>query len=170
MEITFDAIISVVGMLLGGGCGAFFTWRWQRKKAKAEAEEAEVDMAQKVQETYERILQAKDKEVEDNHRLIGELRMDRDHYKHDRNELREQVAHMQDDIFEMKKEIARHGRMVETMRPFMCYDTKCKKRMRHPTPDPSPCGEGESPTTPSPSSPEEGTPLLQPLPVRRGEK
>ena len=38
MEITFDSIIGILGLLLGGGAGGFFTWRWQRKKAKAEAE------------------------------------------------------------------------------------------------------------------------------------
>ena len=130
MEITLEAIISLIGLFVGGGGGAFFMWKYQKRKAKAEAEEAEVDMAQKVQETYERILQAKDKEVEDNHRLIGELRMDRDHYKNDRNELREQVGHMQDEILYMKREIARNGRMVESLRPFMCGDLSCKMRQR----------------------------------------
>ena len=130
MEITLEAIISLIGLFVGGGGGAFFMWKYQKRKAKAEAEEAEVDMAQKVQETYERILQAKDKEVEDNHRLIGELRMDRDHYKNDRNELREQVGRMQDEILYMKREIARNGRMVEGLRPFMCGDLSCKMRQR----------------------------------------
>ena len=53
---------------LGGGAGGFFTWRWQREKAKAEAKEkeaeaksAEVDMAQKVQDTYQQILDDKQK-------------------------------------------------------------------------------------------------------------
>ena len=39
MEITFDSIIGILGLLLGGGAGGFFTWRWQREKAKAEAKE-----------------------------------------------------------------------------------------------------------------------------------
>ena len=37
MEITLDTLINLLGLLLGGGCGAFFTWRWQRRKAAAEA-------------------------------------------------------------------------------------------------------------------------------------
>ena len=36
MEITLEAIISFIGLFVGGGAGAFFTWRWQKKKAKAE--------------------------------------------------------------------------------------------------------------------------------------
>lgn len=130
MEITLEAIISLIGLFIGGGGGAFFMWRYQRKKAKAEAQEAEVDMAQKVQETYQRMLADKNNEVEDNHRLIAELRMDRDHYKSDRNELREQVGKMQDEILDMKREIARNGRMVEGLRPFMCGDLSCKLRQR----------------------------------------
>jgi hypothetical protein len=44
MEITLEAIISFIGLFVGGGAGAFFTWRYQRKKAKAEAEQAETDV------------------------------------------------------------------------------------------------------------------------------
>ena len=72
MEITVDTLINLAGLLLGGGCGAFFTWKWQRKKAQAEAKEkeaeaksAEIDMAQKVQDTYQQMLKDKDEEVQD---------------------------------------------------------------------------------------------------------
>ena len=85
MEISLDTLINIGTLLLGGGGGAFFTWRWQRARAKAEAKEkeaeaksAEVDMAQKVQDTYQQMLEDKQKEVDDNHRLIAELREDRD--------------------------------------------------------------------------------------------
>ena len=37
MEITLDTLINLLGLLLGGGCGAFFTWRGRRRKAAAEA-------------------------------------------------------------------------------------------------------------------------------------
>ena len=52
MEITLDAIISLVGLFVGGGGGAFFTWRYMRRKAKAEAVQAEVDAAKDKQEYY----------------------------------------------------------------------------------------------------------------------
>lgn len=138
MEITFDSIIGIIGLLLGGGCGGFFTWRWQRARAKAEAKEkeaeaksAEVDMAQKVQDTYQQMLEDKQKEVDDNHRLISELREDRDHYKQDRNELREQLDKLVNDFYKFKREtederqkmksdIARNTRIAESSRPFMC--------------------------------------------------
>ena len=96
MEITLETIISGLAWLFGGsGLGWFITWRWQKAKAKAEAKQAEaeakqkeadaktaeIEMAQKIQDTYQEMLEDKNKEVEDNHRLIAELREDRDHYK-----------------------------------------------------------------------------------------
>lgn len=129
MEITFDTILSILGLFIGGGGGAFFTWRYMRRKAKAEAQTEEVNMAKAVQDTYQEMLEDKNKEVEDNRRLITELREDRDHYKRDRNELRDRVGKMEDTVLELKREVARNGRMVESMRPFLCFDQKCKKRV-----------------------------------------
>ena len=131
MEITLDAIISLVGLFVGGGGGAFFTWRYMRRKAKAEALEAEeeakaakVDVVQKVQDTYQQI--------------IADTMADRDHYKQERDELRGELEKLtrqfnqfksdnERDKLEMKRDIARNGRMVECMRPFLCvFATKCK--------------------------------------------
>ena len=138
MEITLEAIISFIGLFLGGGGGAFFTWRWMNRRARAEAKEkeaeaksAEVDMAQKVQDTYQEMLEDKNKEVEDNHRLIAELRQDRDHYKQGYMEMRDEVDKLTKDFYEfkrdtmnerekMKSDIARNTRIAESSRPFMC--------------------------------------------------
>lgn len=148
MEITIDSIIGILGLLFGGGAlGGIFTWRWQRAKAKAEAKEkeaeaksAEVDMAQKVQDTYQEMLEYKQKEVEDNHRLIAELREDRDHYKQGYVEFRDQVEKLQKDFSkfrtetedertQMKRDIARNGRQLECLRPFLCGREGCAIRV-----------------------------------------
>ena len=140
MEITFDSIIGILGLLLGGGAGGFFTWRWQRAKAKAEAKTAEVDMAQKVQDTYQQILDDKQKEVDDNHRLIAELREDRDHYKQGYVEFRDQLDKLQKEFrdfrneteeqrTQMKRDIARNGRQLECLRPFLCGREDCALRV-----------------------------------------
>ena len=139
MEITLDSIIGILGLLFGGGAlGGIFTWRWQRARAKAEAKEkeaeaksAEVEMAQKVQDTYQEMLEDKNKEVEDNHRLIAELREDRDHYKKGYVEMRDEVEKLSKDFYDfkrdtenerqkMKSDIARNTRIAESSRPFMC--------------------------------------------------
>ena len=120
--------------------GGIFTWRWQRKKAKAEAKSAEVDMAQKVQDTYQQILDDKQKEVDDNHRLIKELREDRDHYKQGYVEFRDQVDKLQKEFRDfrnetekerekMKRGIARNGRQLECLRPFLCGREGCAIRV-----------------------------------------
>ena len=148
MEITLDSIIGILGLLFGGGAvGGIFTWRWQRARAKAEAKEkeaeaksAEVDMAQKVQDTYQQILDDKQKEVEDNHRLIAELREDRDHYKQGYVEFRDQLDKLQkefrdfrneteDQRAQMKRDIARNGRQLECLRPFLCGRENCAIRV-----------------------------------------
>lgn len=176
MEITLDAIISIITLFLGGGGGAFFTWRYMRRKARAEAEEAEataksaeIDMAQKVQDTYQQILEDKQKEVDDNHRLIDELRQDRDHYKKDRDELRNELEKLarqflefkmdnETKMLQMRRDIARNGRMVECMRPFLCgIAAECLNRVPVTI---SPAGDVEKTTRPrsqkKPSEPVEG--------------
>jgi hypothetical protein len=130
MEITIDSIISIFGLFLGGGGGAFFTWRYMRRKAKAEAQTEEVNMAKAVQDTYQEMLDDKNKEVADNQRLIAELREDRDHYKQGYIEMRNRQDKTEEMVRDLQMQVARNGRMVEAMRPFLCFDTKCKKRQR----------------------------------------
>ena len=117
MEITLDAIISLIGLFLGGG--AFFTGICGRK---AEAQQAEVDTAKDKQEYYQR--------------MIDDVAKDRD-YKQERDEVRERMDKMASlvyglmeadkDRMDMKMEIARLGRKVE-LAPFMCGDLQCKLR------------------------------------------
>ena len=127
MEITLDTLISIAGLLLGGGGGAFFTWRYMRRKAKAEAMTAEVEAAKDKQEYYRGI--------------IDDVAKDRDYYKQERDEVRERMDKMahtfmdwrmeaDKDRMDMKMQIAKLGRKVEVMAPFMCGDLQCKLRKR----------------------------------------
>ena len=141
MEITLDAIISLIGLFVGGGAGAFFTWKYQRKKAKAEAVTAEVDAAKDMQDMYQQMLEDAKRDREDRREQVEELRADRDHYKQERNELREKMEQLtrsfmdwrleaDNDRSKMKMDIAKLGRKVETMVPFMCGNLACKERQR----------------------------------------
>ena len=128
MEITLDSIIGIIGLLLGGGTiGSIFTWRWQRAKAKAEAQQAEVDAAKDKQEYYRGI--------------IDDVAKDRDYYEQERDEVRERMDKMahsfmdwrleaDKDRMDMKMQIAKLGRKVEAMAPFLCGDLQCKLRKR----------------------------------------
>ena len=131
MEFSFDSVMSVVGLLIGGsGLGGFCVWKWQRRKAKAEAQTVEVNMAKEVQDIYQQALKDKDDEMEDKNRIITELRQDRDHFRQDRNELRDRLDKMEEKVRDLQHDVARNGRVVEAMRPFMCADLGCKLRKR----------------------------------------
>ena len=146
MEITLEGIVALITLFIGGsGIGGLVTWRWLKMKAKAEADQAaaeakqkeaeakaaEVAIAQKIQDTYQEMLEDKNKEVEDNHRLIAELREDRDHYKKGYVEMRDDMEKLSKDFYDfkqstikerekMKSDIARNTRIAESSRPFMC--------------------------------------------------
>ena len=109
MEITLEAIISFIGLFISGGAGAFFTWRWQQKKAKAEAEKEEQGYYQQ---------------------MMKDIAQDRDYYKQERNEMRQTIKSYDERIDTLERAVARNGRMVEAMRPFMCADLTCKLRKR----------------------------------------
>lgn len=152
MEITLEAIISFIGLFVGGGAGAFFTWRYQRKKAKAEAVQAEVDAEKDKQDYYQQLL-------EDYKAHHEELRSEREHYKSERNELREKIGKMDEEVRAMKRlwldkeletdrKIAMLGRKVEVMRPFLCGNLTCHSRLTMSIPsgeaDTEKVKEGES--------------------------
>jgi hypothetical protein len=139
MEITLDSILSLLGLFVGGGGGAFFTWRFMRRKAKAEAVTAEVDAAKDMQDMYQQMLEDAKRDREDRREQVDELRKDRDHYKQERDELRDKMEQLtrsfmdwrieaDNDRSKMKMDIAKLGRKVETMFPFMCGDLSCKLR------------------------------------------
>ena len=109
MEITFDTLINVLSLLLGGGGGAFFVWRWQRKKAQAEANKEEQDYYQQ---------------------MMKDIAADRDYYKQERNDYRQTIKSYDERIDDLERKVARNGRIVESLRPFICTDLKCKLRHR----------------------------------------
>lgn len=109
MELNIEAVISLLGLFIGGGGGAFFMWKWQSRKAKAEAEKEEQGYYQQMMEDIAR---------------------DRDYYKQERDEYRRTIKDYDARIDQLERAVARNGRMVEAMRPFMCADLSCKLRKR----------------------------------------
>ena len=161
MEITLEAIISLIGLFLGGtGIGGFFYWRQSKRKAEAEAklaeaeaklkeaevEKAKIEAAKERQDYYQQLAKDLAEDREYRKRQNDELRQERDHYKNERNEYREQLSKLtdefrdfrrksEDDMDALKRTQARQGRMIEAMRPFMCGDLKCPNRQRVTTLD-----------------------------------
>ena len=161
MEITLEAIISLITLLVGGGgvCGFFF-WRQMKRTKEAEAKQAEAEAKLKEaearkaeieadkerQDYYQQLAKDLAEDREDRKRQNGELRQERDHYKSERNEYRDMLSardeefrkfrvKTEEDLDALRRNQARQGRMIEAMRPFMCGDLKCLNRQRVTTLD-----------------------------------
>ena len=161
MEISLEAIISLIGLFIGGGSiGGFLFWKQTKKKAIAEAKlaeaeaklkeaevkKAEIEADKERQDYYQQLAKDLAEDREDRKRQNDELRQERDHYKSERNEYREQLSKLaeefrayrrqnEEDIDSLKRTQARQGRQMEAMRPFMCGDLSCKTRQRVTTLD-----------------------------------
>jgi len=150
MDISFDTIASILGILLSGGGGAFFTWRWQRKKAKAEAKNAEAEaerakfeamqanatLTKEIQESYQRLtedlkanLDTQQEDNEEQKQYIKELKEDRRHLREERDDLRKRQDKTDNDVRDLKNRVARYGRILECMRPLLCGREGCAIRV-----------------------------------------
>ena len=123
MEITLDTILNIGGWLFGGGAlGGLLTWRFTRRKAKADAisaeAEAEAEKAKAEQERQNYYQQ-----------IIDDIAKDRDYYKQERDELRGRLDSMAATIRDLQMEVAKNGRKLECLRPFLCGRSGCKDRI-----------------------------------------
>lgn len=129
MEITLDSIIGIISLLVGGGAGGFFTWRWQRSKAKAEAKTAEADAAKELQDVYQQLISDIKTDREEQKQYIGELKEDRRHLRQDRDNLRKRQDELEEQVRVLQREVARNGRQLECLRPWMCGREGCALRV-----------------------------------------
>ena len=129
MEISIETIISVLSLFMGGGCGAFFTWRYQRRKAKAEAIDSEATATEKVQDVYQQLITDIKADRDEQKAYIQELKEDRRHLREDRDDLRKRQDQLEEQVRTLQKEVARNGRMVECLRPLLCGRRNCPDRL-----------------------------------------
>ena len=141
MEITLEAIISFIGLFVGGGAGAFFTWRYQKKKAKAEAETAEIDAAKEMQGLYKQMLNDANEYLEDARSKVDGLRQERDHYKTERDNQQKEIDKLTKFYYELKTEsenersklridISRLESRIRAIIPLTCTVPDCKLRQK----------------------------------------
>jgi hypothetical protein len=165
--LSIDNIVTLLGILLGGGGGAFFTWRYQRKKAKSEAKTAEAEaekakfeamqanatLTKEIQDSYQRLtedlkanLDTQQEYNEEQKQYIKELKEDRRHLREERDDLRKRQDKTDNDVRDLQMKVARYGRILECMRPFLCGREGCAIRVPVII---SPEGEVESTLRPS---------------------
>lgn len=136
MEISLEAIISIIGLFVGGSGGAFFTWRYAKKKAAAEAKEAE-SIAEKAKFEAVQASIAATKEVQDSYQqMIADMKENIDYQKEDRrtlrqerDELRARLDALESTVRQLRMDVARNGNMVRSLRPFLCGREKCPNRI-----------------------------------------
>lgn len=158
MDISFDTIASILGLLLGGGSiGTLLTWRYQRKKAQAEAKQAQAEakkaeaeaekakyeatqantqLIKDIQGSYQQLaadlkanLDTQQEYNEEQKQYISELKEDRRHLREERDELRGRQDKLEQTVRDLQFEVARNSRMVAFMRPFLCGREGCAIRM-----------------------------------------
>ena len=131
MNLDLSDIISIIGLLAGGGgVGFFMSWRYTRRKEKAEADVAETTAAKEIQDMYQQALTDMKADREEQRQYICELKDDRRHLRQERDELRKRIDKTDEMVHDLQREVARNGRMVESLRPFICMNTQCKERVQ----------------------------------------
>ena len=137
-----DSFIRLIELLCAGGLVFILTLRWQRKKAMAEAKKAEAEAksadaeahgaeasaAKELQDVYQQLINDIKADREEQKSYINELKEDRQHLRKENGELRERIDTTDETVRQLQHDVARTGRMVEFMRPFLCGDTGCKTR------------------------------------------
>ena len=150
MDITLDNIIALLSLFIGGGGGAFFTWRYQRKKAKSEAKAAEAEaerakfeamqanaqLTKEIQDSYQQLtsdlkanLETQQQYNDEQKQYIAELKEDRRHLREERDDLRKRQDKTDENVRDLQLKVARYGRILECMRPFLCGRDGCAIRV-----------------------------------------
>lgn len=151
MDISFDTIASILGLLLGGGSiGTLLTWRYQRKKAQAEAKQAEAEaekakfeamqanaqLIKDIQGSYQQLasdlkanLDTQQEYNEEQKQYIRELKEDRQHLREERDEMRGRIDKLEATQRDLQFEVARNSRIVAFMRPWLCGREGCAIRV-----------------------------------------
>ena len=128
MEFNISDIVSIIGLIAGGGgAGWWLTWRYTRRKEQAEAVGAEATAAKELQDVYQQLINDIKTDRDEQKAYIQELKEDRRHLREDRDDLRKRQDTLEETVRSLQRDVARNGRVVECMRPFLCAKaSKCK--------------------------------------------
>lgn len=151
MEISIETIISIATLFLGGGgIGAIIGWRSQKKKARAEARQAEAEaektkyeamqanaqLIKDIQSSYQQLasdlktnLDTQQEYNAEQKQYIAELKQDRQHLREERDDLRRRQDKTDENVRDLQMKVARYGRILECMRPFLCGREGCAIRI-----------------------------------------
>ena len=123
---TLNLFLGILTVIAGGGW--FVNWRATRRRSDAEATQQEAVGWKAMQEVYE-------KHFEDMQLITDSVREDRDRLYKDKESLykenrewKTKYEAMENQIMDLKRDIARLGRRLEVVLPFTCGVAGCTKR------------------------------------------
>lgn len=118
-------ILGVLTLIAGGGW--FVNWKAHKRTEDANAFKA-------MQDTYQQTLEDVNKTLSEvraeRDMTLGEVRAERDHYKDERNELRKENSEMRVKYNELEDKVARLGRRLDCLSPFLCGVVGCMHRKK----------------------------------------
>lgn len=126
-----EILYALIGAITGsGGVAGIVAWRANRRKAEGEATQTEADAMKSVQDVYQQT-------ISDLQEYNKQLRSDRDHLRQDRNEmrrendeLRKRQNELDEKVRQLENDVARNGRIVALLRPFLCGSLNCHERTK----------------------------------------
>lgn len=128
--MDFESISNIIALLAGGGgLGWLFSWTYSRRKEKAEAESAEAAATKELQDIYQQLVADVKQDRDEQKSYINELKEDRQHLRQERDDLRNHIDNLDNKVRSLERDVARNGRMVEAMRPFLCSRQNCPNRI-----------------------------------------
>ena len=123
LETIVGIIISIVTAIGGWEAIKYLINRKsEKRKSEAEADSAATSVIKQMQEAYQVFISDAKGAIEDDHKYISAL-------KEERNELRKRIDETDEKVRDLQREVARNGRMVEGLRPFICGRLECKRRL-----------------------------------------
>lgn len=123
-----ELIIAILGALAGGGLTWLFAWRATRRKAEGEAKQTEADAMKSVQDVYQQALADQQAYIEKLRETRDHVVIDREEMRKENTELRKRLNDMDDKVHQLEQDVARNGRMVAALRPFLCGRLDCPER------------------------------------------
>lgn len=127
--MTVEVIISIIGAIGGWELIRYvLNLRTNRRKEDAEADSAENSATKEMQDAYQRFIEDATQKVDEQRVYINELKESRKQLRDECEDLRKRIDDNEKLMRQLQREVARNGRMVENLRPFVCANLACRKR------------------------------------------
>lgn len=122
--------------------------RTNQRKENAEADSAENNATKELQDVYQQLINDVKTDRDEQREYINELKESRRHLREECEELRQRIENTEKTVRRLQREVDLNGRMVESLRPFICGNLACRKRQPATI---SVSEENETPQTPPPT-------------------